>query len=61
MRFTEQEKAFLENFKEKRYLPELLFDDLEIQKQLSDHPMEVWKYRQSKGLNRDSRQKQIIP
>lgn len=55
LRFTEQEKAFLENFKEKRYLPDLLFDDQEIQKRLSDHPMAVWKCSQSKEINRDSR------
>lgn len=55
LRFTEQEKAFLENFKEKRYLPDLLFDNQEIQKRLSDHPMAVWKCRQSKELNRGSR------
>lgn len=55
LRFTEQEKAFLENFKEKRYLPDLLFDDQKIQKRLFDHPMAVWKCRQSEEFTKDSR------
>lgn len=55
LRFTEQEKAFLENLKGKRYLPNLLFDEPDMLKRLSNHPMAIWKCRASKEYERDGR------
>ena len=39
---TEQEHAFLKNFSEKQYTPELLFDE-KICKNVKNHPMAIWK------------------
>lgn len=55
LQFTEAEKAFLDQFKEKQYHPHLLFDDLEIQKRLASHPMTIWKCRPSRESSRDDR------
>ena len=41
----ENEKAFLYEFKEKRYKPELIFDDEDILNRIKDHPMALWKIR----------------
>lgn len=41
----ENEKAFLSEFKEKRYKPELIFDDEDILDRIKDHPMALWKVR----------------
>lgn len=41
----ENEKAFLSEFKEKRYKPELVFDDEDILNRIKDHPMALWKVR----------------
>lgn len=38
-----QEKAFLQQFKEKRYQPELLFSDKATLVRISRHPMALWK------------------
>jgi hypothetical protein len=38
-----EEKEYLQAFKQKRYLPELLFDDPKIIKRISRHPMALWK------------------
>lgn len=55
LQFTEEEKTFLDQFKEKQYHPQLLFDDMEIQKRLVSHPMAIWKCRPSRELSRDDR------
>lgn len=41
----ENEKAFLSEFKEKRYKPELIFNDQDILERIKDHPMALWKVR----------------
>ena len=38
-----QEEAFLQQFKEKRYQPELLFSDKATLARISRHPMALWK------------------
>ena len=43
LNLTEQEKQFLLSFSEKRYQPELLFDDDSILERIVDHPMAIWK------------------
>ncbi len=55
LQFTEEEKTFLDQFKEKQYHPQLLFDDMEIQKRLVSHPMAIWKCRPSREPSRDDR------
>ena len=44
---TPDERAFLARFKNKEYCPELVFDDREILDRVRDHPMAMWKTRQS--------------
>lgn len=46
MQLTEMEKQFMEEFRQKRYRPELLFEDDEIVKRLKRHPMALWKMQQ---------------
>jgi len=43
MVLTPKEKEFLETFKQKKYCPELLFDEKEIIRRISKHPMALWK------------------
>lgn len=43
MVLTSEEEEFLKQFKEKRYRPELLFDDERIIKRIEKHPMALWK------------------
>ncbi len=38
-----EERRFLDEFKAKRYKPELLFDDAEILERIKEHPMALWK------------------
>ncbi len=45
MTTTENEKMFIEKFKYGIYMPELLFNDLNIVDRISDHPMARWKCR----------------
>lgn len=40
---TEQERAFLQAFREKAYKPELLFADDAVLARISGHPMALWK------------------
>ena len=40
---TEQERAFLQAFREKAYKPELLFANDSILERISGHPMALWK------------------
>ena len=42
---AENEKEFLYEFKEKRYKPELIFDDEDILNRIKEHPMALWKVR----------------
>lgn len=46
MRLTEAEKQFMEEFRQKRYRPDLLFEDEEIVGRLINHPMVLWKMQQ---------------
>lgn len=39
----EKELAFLQKFKHGYYYPELLFEDADILKRISNHPMAIWK------------------
>lgn len=39
------EQKFLSEFKEKRYKPELIFDEMAILERIKDHPMALWKMR----------------
>ena len=45
MKFTEEEKSFIENFNNNLYRPELLFEDAEIVRRIKNHPMAIWKIR----------------
>ncbi len=40
---TDNEKRFLKEFKAKRYMPELVFEDAEILDRIKEHPMALWK------------------
>ena len=41
----EKEEAFVEEFNNQKYLPELLFDDKAIIERIRKHPMALWKTR----------------
>ena len=41
----DDERKFLDAFKEKKYHPELLFDDVDILNRIQEHPMALWKIR----------------
>ena len=43
---NEKEQLFLDEFKKRKYHPELLFDDIEIVNQLKNHPMAIWKMKE---------------
>lgn len=43
---NENELLFLENFKNKKYTLELLFDDKTIVDTIINHPMAIWKTKQ---------------
>ncbi len=43
MQLTEREKHFFDEFRNKKYHPEYLFEDAEIIKRLEKHPMALWK------------------
>jgi len=40
------ERKFLDEFKAKKYRPELLFDDTDILSRIKEHPMALWKMQQ---------------
>lgn len=42
----DNERKFLDEFKAKRYRPELLFDDVDILDRIKKHPMALWKIQQ---------------
>lgn len=39
-------KEYLDRFEEKKYIPELLFEDVEIVKRVKNHPMALWKCKE---------------
>lgn len=45
MVLTESEKDYIQQFEEKRYKPELLFEDEAIVERIKNHPMAIWKCR----------------
>lgn len=48
MVLTKEEKEFLDKFESGEYIPELLFEDKEIQDRIKNHPMALWKTREMK-------------
>lgn len=43
---SDDEKAFVKEFSDKNYRPELLFEDKEILERISAHPMALWRVRE---------------
>ena len=39
-------KEYLDRFEEKKYMPELLFEDAEIVERVKNHPMALWKCKE---------------
>lgn len=39
-------KEYLDRFEEKKYMPELLFEDVEIVERVKNHPMALWKCKE---------------
>ena len=46
MILTAKEQEYLDNFEKKKYIPELLFDDVDIIKRIKNHPMALWKCKE---------------
>lgn len=46
MQLTEREQEYMDRFIAKEYVPELLFDDIEIVERIKEHPMAIWKCQQ---------------
>ena len=46
MVLTAQEREYLENFEQKKYMPELLFEDADIIERVKNHPMALWKCKE---------------
>lgn len=46
MILTADEQDFLRKFREKEYCPELLFDDGQVIRRISNHPMALWKIQE---------------
>lgn len=46
MILTAKEQEYLDNFENKKYIPELLFDDVDIVKRIKNHPMALWKCKE---------------
>ena len=44
---TESEKEYVREFNDKKYIPELLFEDKEMVNRIKFHPMALWKTRSS--------------
>lgn len=45
MTLTGKEKFFVEAFNQKKYRPDLLFEDAEILQRIKEHPMAIWKMK----------------
>ena len=43
---SDQEKEYLDSFAQKKYRPELLFDDKQIVDRVRNHPMALWKCKE---------------
>ena len=39
-------KEYFDRFEEKKYMPELLFEDVEIVERVKNHPMALWKCKE---------------
>lgn len=46
MVLTANEQEYLDKFEQKKYMPELLFDDVEIVERVKNHPMALWKCKE---------------
>ena len=46
MVLTADEQDFLRKFRDKEYCPELLYDDEQIIRRISNHPMALWKIQE---------------
>lgn len=46
MILTAEEQGYLDNFEKKKYILELLFDDVDIVKRIKNHPMALWKCKE---------------
>ncbi len=46
MVLTAKEQEYLDRFEQKKYMPELLFDDAEIVERVKNHPMALWKCKE---------------
>jgi len=46
LNLSDKEQQFLDSFRMKKYLPELLFDNEEILSRIHNHPMALWKMQQ---------------
>lgn len=44
---TDNERRFIQSFRNKDYRPELLFDDKAILERITSHPMAIWRTRQN--------------
>jgi len=51
MVLTDEEKQYIENFENKKYTPELLFDDDEIIDRIRNHPMAIWKCKKNENVD----------
>ena len=45
-RSKKAQKEYLDRFEEKKYMPELLFEDAEIVERVKNHPMALWKCKE---------------
>jgi hypothetical protein len=43
---TAKEQGYLDEFEQKKYMPELLFDDADIIERVKNHPMALWKCKE---------------
>jgi hypothetical protein len=43
---TAKEQGYLDKFEQKKYMPELLFDDADIIERVKNHPMALWKCKE---------------
>lgn len=46
MILTAGEQEYLDKFEQKKYMPELLFEDVDIIERVKNHPMAVWKCKE---------------
>jgi len=46
MVLTADEQDFLRKFRDKEYCPELLYDNEQVIRRISNHPMALWKMQE---------------